>query len=198
MATNVKVEPVKIVRPTFLKTDDPKHIDTTYVVPRMSSVDLRQKREPDEVWRVTEVELEDFLPWLIPALRPRWPRMSEEGVISLLKAAIYSKTTLLVRTRQVVGLAESSISAFEPLHPLVRERFTRYREPTEDERNGKVAWKYPEDEFILVYRHMHKWAIDIKAREFRFLEDTNARVSTLDRGLPDVKARKFFVYPVEP
>lgn len=206
MATNLRpasevaskfLHPVKIVNPTFLPTDPPKPIETAYVAPRMSDGALSQKREKGAVWRVTEVELEEVAPWLMVSFKMRWPRCNENGVMSWIRAAISSPTTCLVRSPQVVGAAVALTSPWEPL-PIVEEVFTRYREPTEDERNGREPWKYPGDEFIAVYEAMRAWATDIGAREMRFVKDTNARVSQLDKDIPDAKKRSFFVFPIEP
>jgi len=131
-----------------------------HAVPRMADASPPPKGESPQVWRVTQVELDKLVTWLVPDLKRQWPRLSEEGVWMWFRAAIGDRRTLFVRTKSVVGMFHAWTDELEPW-PIVIEKFVRWKQTANEEA-------------VLLYQFAADWAKRIGAREMRFNEDSYA------------------------
>jgi hypothetical protein len=120
--------------------------------------------DPPLVWRVKDTDLDSICPWVLPALKKKWPRLNEDGISYWFKSAIGDRSTLFARTQNVVGMFHVVRDILEP-SPTVMEKFVRANdEATSDEKN-------------LVYGMMKEWAISIKARECVIGLDSDSNMS---------------------
>lgn len=125
--------------------------------PRMSAPIVNGK---PRVWRVSDVEIDELVPWVAPLLQKRWPRLAAEDVARWFKILIGERRAMLVRTENCVGLADFDATTKEPI-PVVSENFIRAREG------------YDPEEPLLIQLRFLEWAIDIGAAEYRFKLDSD-------------------------
>jgi hypothetical protein len=135
----------------------------------------------ERVWRVTEPELAALTPWLASRLMETWPRLSLEGLVSVMRDAIHRGDGLLIRTDRVCGLFRAQRSVLEPLYPIVEEEWVRSKEDSKEEGS-------------LLYRFAAAWAREIKASEFVFNVDSDVPMGAvtpdLDRTQKLLKGEK--------
>lgn len=115
------------------------------------------------VWRVSDVEIDEIVPWVAPLLKKRWPRLFEDDIARWFKCLIGERRALFIRTENIVALAEFDATTKEPW-PVVTENFVRAREG------------YSPDEPMQIHKRFLDWAIDIGAVECRFNVDTNVPI----------------------
>jgi len=132
------------------------------------------------VWRVSDVEIEELVPWVAPLLQKRWPRLAAEDVGRWFKILLGERRALLVRTENCVGLAEFDATTKEPI-PVVSENFIRGREG------------YDPEEPLLIHRRFLDWAVDLGAVEYRFKTDSEGvgnvnKISDALKAVPKVLA----------
>lgn len=149
-----------------------------YQTPHMSNLRLS---DPPKVWRPHEVELEEIHSWLIPRLKDKWPRLSEEGVLFMLKAAIADNHILFLRTPDVVGLFDIMPGHVLESKPIVNERFVRQRGRHSQMKHDTGA----NEQGIALYRHVRDYGKSIRAREFNWGGDTDQPYTIVASALQD-------------
>ena len=136
------------------------------------------KETKPRVWRVADVEIDEIMSWLPPLLQKRWPRLATEDIARWFKCLMGERRALLVRTENIVALAEFDASTKEPI-PSVSENFVRAREG------------YAVDEPSLIQKRFLEWAKDIGAVEYRFNIDSNVAQTSKLTACP-VERRSYF------
>jgi len=115
---------------------------------------------PDEAVRLVRMaELHELVQWVIPLLLETHPKANGPGIYSWLQSALNDRQACLVRTENVVGLFQSSLTVLDDM-PTVSECFIRQR----------VSAK---KEVILLYGFVLNWAKTTRAREVWLNVDTN-------------------------
>lgn len=114
-----------------------------------------------DVWKVGGAEIDGISVWLIPRFDQRWPHLNPGGVISWLHACVVDRSSFLVRSQNVIALAEARQLPLDP-KPVVSEMWLRSRNaPTRKE------------ESIRVRAAIVSWAESIKARSVRLAQDSD-------------------------
>ena len=120
---------------------------------------MQDVMEKTTLRNVTDRDLDQIVPWLLPSLQKDWPRLAEDNLRYWLRAAINDRTAKLCRTDLVVGLYFMQRDVLEP-DGVVREKFFRHNKASADEQR-------------MFYRDVREWARSIKARYLIVNEDSN-------------------------
>lgn len=182
-ATKVETPPPEKMSPPEFRPTPPLTEPAPYVVPRRYSVEPSQNTKP-AVWRMTEAELDEVMPWLWPKLADKWPRLDADKLVYFLKQTMPLRTMLLCRTLNVVGCFYTQQDVFEPM-PVAYEKFVRCRE----------GMKRYQGEAEKLYGFARKWATDVKARALRTGDDTD--VSMLDPNLKFIVGKQQYHFYVD-
>lgn len=155
-----------------------------FVVPRMIQQGAIAK---PTVWRVQEAEFTE-LQWLPQRLLKEHPRLSADGLLSWMRAAINDRLTLFIRTEKIVGLFNVEMSVLDPGRPTVRERWVR-------------SFEKDNEQAVQFYRYARDWAASIGAAEMLYdLDSDCSMVQHVNPSLSDVKrnhtVRKATVYAI--
>ena len=168
-------------------TPDGRVEPVPHVVPRMASP---IQVSPPRVWRVNEGDFGETIDWLLPVLLKDYPKMLATGTVSWLRAVMNDRTQLFVRTRNIVGVFASEPSVFDTINTIVREKFVRSREPSNDEA-------------VLLYRYARDWAVSIRAGKMIINVDSDAGMTNsagVVPGLSDIvkgfTVKKHSIYAV--
>lgn len=126
------------------------------------------KARPEPVWKITTPDINEFSPWLYPALLQRWPHLTEEMYLRFVANSIHdSNTTLFIRSQDVVGVFQALVVPLDP-NRAVEELFIRQRPDTEARVDDDGKQK------ALIYARALNWAVAIGARSFTVNLDSDA------------------------
>ena len=123
------------------------------------------------VRRITEAGFDATAAWLVPRLIEDKSGADPDAVTAWLRQMMNDPAVFLMRTDDLVGLAEIRRTTLMPAG-IVSEVFVRSREP-----NGEQA--------VLMYRAMRDWAALIGAAEFRFNIDSEVGIMHVAAALMD-------------
>jgi hypothetical protein len=153
----------KLAGPIPGPTEPPAPEPQEIPIPKMAQTyDIKQFRAP--VWRVTGIELDGVVSWLIPLLREKWPNLNEGSIYYMLKSVLADKHTYFVRSENVCGLFDIIVDAMDT-SPRMRERWVR----------SKKEAKPAEEEVF--YTHVRDHAQQIGCTELMFNLDSNCAMT---------------------
>lgn len=117
-------------------------------------------------------DLPEYGNWLVSRLRERWPAVSDIGWASRLRAWIAMNDAQFLRCGGCVALALARMDDMDG-STIVEERFTFSREPVPEPMGSRGEMRKKsdpntpaEEAMIALYRHVHAWAISLRARAF--------------------------------